>query len=167
MFLGDKFRAKRRLRERIGASFFLRLAFLGRATWTARGVLRGGSWNNNPQNLRAADRNNNNPDNRNNNIGFRVALGWQYDFRQNSRVKALEGVHFSSRAAHEDHGRGKWFAPDTAAEPVLALGRQGPRSSQRRPFSLGSPSSQPSPARGEGMTPLEGCSFSPCGRRTG
>jgi hypothetical protein len=36
-------------------------------------VLRGGSWNNNPQNLRSANRNRNQPDNRNNNIGFRVA----------------------------------------------------------------------------------------------
>ncbi|WP_353485325.1 SUMF1/EgtB/PvdO family nonheme iron enzyme [Haliscomenobacter sp.] len=36
-------------------------------------VLRGGSWNNNPQNVRAANRNNNTPDNRNNNIGCRLA----------------------------------------------------------------------------------------------
>lgn len=36
-------------------------------------VLRGGSWNNNPRNARSANRNNNTPDNRNNNIGFRVA----------------------------------------------------------------------------------------------
>jgi hypothetical protein len=36
-------------------------------------VLRGGSWNNNWNNVRAANRNNNNPDNRNNNIGFRCA----------------------------------------------------------------------------------------------
>ncbi|MCP4468086.1 MAG: SUMF1/EgtB/PvdO family nonheme iron enzyme [Halieaceae bacterium] len=35
-------------------------------------VLRGGSWNNNPDNARASNRNRNNPDNRNNNIGFRV-----------------------------------------------------------------------------------------------
>ncbi|MFV0278771.1 MAG: SUMF1/EgtB/PvdO family nonheme iron enzyme [Parahaliea sp.] len=35
-------------------------------------VLRGGSWNNNPDNLRAANRNRNNADNRNNNVGFRV-----------------------------------------------------------------------------------------------
>jgi formylglycine-generating enzyme required for sulfatase activity len=34
-------------------------------------VLRGGGWNNNPDNARAANRNNNHPDNRNNNIGFR------------------------------------------------------------------------------------------------
>jgi len=36
-------------------------------------VKRGGSWNNNAQNARAANRNNNTPDNRNNNIGFRPA----------------------------------------------------------------------------------------------
>jgi retron-type reverse transcriptase len=36
-------------------------------------VLRGGSWNNNPRNARAANRNNNTPENRNNNIGFRLA----------------------------------------------------------------------------------------------
>ncbi|MCX7067370.1 MAG: SUMF1/EgtB/PvdO family nonheme iron enzyme [Methylococcales bacterium] len=37
-------------------------------------VLRGGSWNNNARNTRSANRNNNTPDNRNNNIGFRFAL---------------------------------------------------------------------------------------------
>jgi hypothetical protein len=38
------------------------------------GVLRGGSWNNNnSNNLRAANRNHNAPDNRNNNAGFRCA----------------------------------------------------------------------------------------------
>ena len=43
--------------------------------WTApcRRVVRGGSWNNNPDNLRSANRNRNNTDNRNNNLGFRVA----------------------------------------------------------------------------------------------
>jgi hypothetical protein len=35
-------------------------------------VLRGGSFNNNDQNVRCANRNRNNPNNRNNNIGFRV-----------------------------------------------------------------------------------------------
>ncbi|MBF0143042.1 MAG: SUMF1/EgtB/PvdO family nonheme iron enzyme [Magnetococcales bacterium] len=36
-------------------------------------VNRGGSWNNNPANVRSANRNNNDPGNRNNNIGFRLA----------------------------------------------------------------------------------------------
>ena len=36
-------------------------------------VLRGGSWNNDTNNVRSSNRNNNTPDNTNNNIGFRVA----------------------------------------------------------------------------------------------
>ena len=38
---------------------------------SANRVIRGGSWNNNPANLRVANRNNNDPSNRNNNVGFR------------------------------------------------------------------------------------------------
>ena len=42
--------------------------------WSTKKVLRGGSWNNdNPENFRCANRNNNNPDNRNYNYGFRLA----------------------------------------------------------------------------------------------
>ncbi|MFH0981362.1 MAG: SUMF1/EgtB/PvdO family nonheme iron enzyme [Planctomycetota bacterium] len=40
-------------------------------------VLRGGSWNNNANNCRVANRNNNTSDNRNNNNGFRLALHFQ------------------------------------------------------------------------------------------
>ena len=36
-------------------------------------LLRGGAWNNNQWNTRCANRNRNNPDNWNNNVGFRVA----------------------------------------------------------------------------------------------
>jgi hypothetical protein len=36
-------------------------------------VIRGGSWNNEPRNCRPANRNRNAPENRNNNLGFRVA----------------------------------------------------------------------------------------------
>jgi hypothetical protein len=36
-------------------------------------VIRGGSWNNNATNCRAANRNRNTPDNQNNNLGFRLA----------------------------------------------------------------------------------------------
>jgi formylglycine-generating enzyme required for sulfatase activity len=37
-------------------------------------VLRGGSWNNNASNCRSANRNNDNPDNRNDNYGFRLVF---------------------------------------------------------------------------------------------
>jgi hypothetical protein len=37
-------------------------------------VLRGGAFNNNDRNVRCAIRNNNHPNNRNNNIGFRVVV---------------------------------------------------------------------------------------------
>jgi len=37
-------------------------------------VKRGGSWNNNANNCRVANRNNNTPGNSNNNIGFRAVL---------------------------------------------------------------------------------------------
>jgi len=36
-------------------------------------VNRGGSWNNDADNARAANRNDNDPDNRNDNLGFRLA----------------------------------------------------------------------------------------------
>jgi hypothetical protein len=36
-------------------------------------VNRGGSWNNDPQNCRVANRNNDDPGNRNNNLGLRLA----------------------------------------------------------------------------------------------
>jgi hypothetical protein len=42
-------------------------------------VLRGGSWINNSRNARCAYRNNNDPDNFNNNVGFRVVVA--HDFR--------------------------------------------------------------------------------------
>jgi formylglycine-generating enzyme required for sulfatase activity len=37
-------------------------------------VLRGGSWNNNAVNCRSANRNNNHPENRNHNYGFRLVF---------------------------------------------------------------------------------------------
>jgi len=36
-------------------------------------VNRGGSWNNDAQNCRVSNRNNNTPENRNSNLGFRLA----------------------------------------------------------------------------------------------
>jgi len=50
-----------------------RQAGTGRTDRCAR-VLRGGAWNNHPDNLRSANRNHNTPDNRNNNIGLRCVV---------------------------------------------------------------------------------------------
>ncbi|GHT84316.1 hypothetical protein FACS18947_1600 [Bacteroidia bacterium] len=46
---------------------------LGLNTKGSNRVNRGGSWNNNAQNVRVPNRNNNSPGNRNNNLGFRLA----------------------------------------------------------------------------------------------
>jgi hypothetical protein len=58
-------------------------------------VIRGGSWNNKPRNLRSANRNRNNPDNRNNNLGFRLA--------QSARVALCQA---RSRPVHGQAGCG-------------------------------------------------------------
>ena len=51
-------------------------------------LLRGGSWNNNPRNCRSAYRNHNQPDNANNNVGFRVVCLPQHP----SQSEPLEGI---------------------------------------------------------------------------
>ena len=50
------------------------LLLIAGACPTVHRVLRGGSFNNNHRNARCAYRNRNNPNNRNNNIGFRVVV---------------------------------------------------------------------------------------------
>lgn len=60
-----------------------------------RRVLRGGSWNNKPNNLRSANRNRNNATNRNNNNGFRLV---QYAFCQSA---CLYGGKQCALGAHE------------------------------------------------------------------
>ena len=46
---------------------------LGMPQMGANRVIRGGGWNNNARNVRAASRNANEPSNRNDNVGFRVS----------------------------------------------------------------------------------------------
>ncbi|MBF2052019.1 MAG: SUMF1/EgtB/PvdO family nonheme iron enzyme [Candidatus Sericytochromatia bacterium] len=50
-------------------------------------VNRGGSWNNNARNARSAYRNNNTPDNRNNNLGFRLVRGQSKPVKPYSRMR--------------------------------------------------------------------------------
>ena len=63
-------------------------------------VNRGGSWNNDARNCSASNRDNNNPDNRNNNLGFRLAASQHCDFTP---------VH-NPRRIPARHGRRKMFA---------------------------------------------------------
>jgi hypothetical protein len=52
-------------------------------------MIRGGSWNNDAQNCRSANRNNNSPDNRNNNVGFRLASSRQRPDAVRPRIHRL------------------------------------------------------------------------------
>jgi hypothetical protein len=51
-------------------------------------VLRGGAFNNEDRNVRCAYRNRNNPNNRNDNIGFRVVLSEFSRFSDNAKMSA-------------------------------------------------------------------------------
>jgi hypothetical protein len=74
-----------------------------------RRVLRGGAFNNNENNVRCANRNRNNPNNRNNNIGFRVVASTFFKFRHLSWPEPPGGVLPLP-------GRGeKWRSPFPAA----------------------------------------------------
>jgi hypothetical protein len=71
---------------------------------TANRVVRGGSWNNDQDNARAAYRNRNNPDNRNNNVGFRLVcashilppLQWRRSSGLVASVPTSEGLGSAS-----------------------------------------------------------------------
>jgi hypothetical protein len=56
---------------------------------TPGSVLRGGSWNDNGNDLRVANRNRNDPTNTNNNIGFRCARSLARDFQ--ARMSHVHG----------------------------------------------------------------------------
>jgi hypothetical protein len=69
-------------------------------------VVRGGSWNNNARNCRAAYRNTRTPGNRNNNIGFRVAAApAAASRRQPEQVTPPAGRHGRQNPRKE---RGGW-----------------------------------------------------------
>ena len=85
-------------------------------------VLRGGSWNNNPRNCRVPYRNNDTPDNRNNNTGFRLA---------NTGKTAL------NRHLYGHGGRGCFCpaflpAPRLGRTNISTIGAAGSRSSTSR-----------------------------------
>lgn len=79
-------------------------------------VLRGGSWNNNPENLRSANRNRNTPTNRNNNNGFRVASTLI------AGAAAFPDAAGAPRVRPEPamlSGRDEWFAAPSCFAAVL------------------------------------------------
>ena len=69
-------------------------------------VVRGGSWNNNPRNARASNRNRNDPDNRNNNIGFRCAQRlpiWKLTFQEESFRPGCRVVYGHADRVRKSH----------------------------------------------------------------
>ena len=71
--------------------------------------MRGGSWNNNPQNVRVSNRNRNGPTNRNNNIGFRCA---GYAERGLGSIEPAGGSRFHLRRFRECQLRFRAVDPD-------------------------------------------------------
>jgi len=63
--------------------------FEGTGSKMTNRVLRGGSWNNNDNNCRLTNRNRNNPDNRNNNIGFRCVQDLALKLRPDLRCRTI------------------------------------------------------------------------------
>jgi hypothetical protein len=68
-------------------------------------VLRGGAFNNNERNVRCACRNRNNPNNRNNNIGFRVAVA--------SHASRLKAIGCSCPSAQVGNAVYLWMTAET------------------------------------------------------
>ncbi len=114
------------------------LLFPTRRTYPETGrvaqLLRGGSWNNNPRNCRSAYRNHNQPDNANNNVGFRVVCLPQHpspsEPREGIPAGALEGsrpapvisrprplIRTAPQGAPPAHG----FAIDAGSAPFFSL----------------------------------------------
>lgn len=69
-------------------------------------VLRGGAFNNNQRNVRCAYRNRNDPDNRNNNVGFRLVVA--HDFPR--RVPELPGGPAGASGPRREKRRGPSLA---------------------------------------------------------
>ncbi len=80
-------------------------------------MLRGGSWNNNRNNARCAYRNNNHPENRNNNIGFRVVVAHDFPYRPELRP----GYGWTAEALFGEMARpvpGRTSEPRAGLEPA-------------------------------------------------
>ncbi len=76
------------------------IRFWGEAQTSSNRVKRGGNFNNNARNVRSANRNNNSPDNRNNNLGFRL-LSTRH-LRGNLRMRTSSSVQERLPCSHID-----------------------------------------------------------------
>ena len=97
---------------------------IGPGGLTGRRVVRGGSWNNNADNLRPGARNRNRAGNRNDNNGFRVASTLPEPELPRSRPRRARAG--ASRAGH-DEPASPVLRGGTAAAPVLARRGAGRR----------------------------------------
>lgn len=86
-------------------------------------MLRGGSWNNNPDNVRASTRNDNHPDNRNNNIGFRVLCSSHIGIFSARCPDCYGTVRNASRLRLAGRGR-RWIDGAGESRPHAATSRR-------------------------------------------
>jgi hypothetical protein len=79
--------------------------FSGHLIENANRVVRGGSWNNDAQNARAAYRNGNHPENRWNNLGFRCLSSGEHRMMPNEQIG---GRSARMRAANSNREPVRW-----------------------------------------------------------
>lgn len=70
----------------------------------ANRVIRGGAWNNEARNVRAAYRNHNDPANRNDNLGFRCARAHEWAGGSAPEQADLQGVVGGGRCSPQPDG---------------------------------------------------------------
>ena len=86
---------------------------------------RGGSWNNNARNCRSANRNNNAPDNRNNNLGFRVLAARRWSRSARRRTERSPDPDYSGQI-HLSRGKAsstRWTLCERLAASDMRLHR--------------------------------------------
>jgi hypothetical protein len=96
-------------------------------------LLRGASWNNNLRNCRSAYRNHNQPDNANNNVGFRVVCLPQYP----SPSEPLQGIPTGAPEGSQTRG--------SRPAPAISWSRRLIRTAPGVPRAPTAPPSAPEP----------------------
>jgi hypothetical protein len=96
-------------------------------------VLRGGAWNNNGHNLRSANRNGNPPDNRNHNIGLRLAGA--FSIAGGSKSQHIVQFH-PRRAGGQNPGPRRGSRPDARSDARPDARSDAQPLPQGRPLSI-------------------------------